>query len=88
MIRDGDTTIKITFSLFEGGGALGTERKIIQNAVFRGKRHDNKILKVQILLSSNFVVIAQAPSLKRPFSLSRVGKIASRRGSRIGAPTN
>ena len=26
-----------------------------------GKRHDNKILKVQILLSRIFVVIAQAP---------------------------
>ena len=31
---------------------------------FRGKRHDNKILKMQILLSRNFVVIAQAPSLQ------------------------
>ena len=28
---------------------------------FRGKRHDNRILKVKILLSRNFVVIAQAP---------------------------
>ena len=37
-----------------GGGGLGAERKIVQNAVFRGKRHDNKILKVQILLSSKF----------------------------------
>ena len=46
---------------FEGGEALGAERKIVQNAVFRGKRHDNKILKVQILLSKNFVVMAQAP---------------------------
>ena len=41
---------------------MGSERKIVQNAVFRGKRHDNKISKVQILLSRNFVVIAQAPS--------------------------
>ena len=39
-----------------GGG-----RKIVQNAIFHGKRHDNKILKVKILLSSNFVVMAQAP---------------------------
>ena len=59
-IRDGETTIKIKFSLFEGGGH-GVERKIAQNTVFRGKRHDNEILKVQILLSRNFVVIAQAP---------------------------
>ena len=45
---------------------MGAERKIVQkNAVFRGKRHDNKILNVQILLSRNFVVIAQAPILRR-----------------------
>ena len=35
--------------------------KIVQNAVFRGKRHDNKISKVQILSSNNLVVIAQVP---------------------------
>ena len=49
-------------------GSLGGERKIVQNAVFfffffRGKRHDNKILKLQILSSNNFVVIAQAPKI-------------------------
>ena len=49
------------FAFEGGGGGLGAERKIFQNAVFRGKRHDNKILNVQILLSRNFVVIAQAP---------------------------
>ena len=27
---------------------MGAERKIVQNVGFRGKRHDNKILKVQI----------------------------------------
>ena len=61
-VRDGETTIKIKVSLSEGGG-LGAERKIVQNAVFfvRGKRHDNKILEVLILLSRNFVVIARAP---------------------------
>ena len=32
-----------------------------KNVVFLGKRHDNKILEVQILFSRNFVVIAQAP---------------------------
>ena len=41
----------------------GAERKIVQNAFFRGKRHDNKILKVKMLLSRNFVVMAQAPKL-------------------------
>ena len=40
---------------------MGAERNIVQNAVFRGKRHDNQIFKVQISLSRNFVVIAQAP---------------------------
>ena len=37
-------------------------RKIVQNAIFHGKRHDNKISKVKMLLSSNFVVMAQAPT--------------------------
>ena len=45
---------------------MGAERKSSKNAGFRGKRHDNKILKVQILLSRNFVVIAQAPALEQP----------------------
>ena len=40
---------------FEGGWALGRE----QNRPW--ERHDNIILNVQILLSRNFVVIAQAP---------------------------
>ena len=41
----------------------GAERKIVQNTVFHGKRHDNIILKVNILLSRNFVVMAQAPNI-------------------------
>ena len=49
-LRDGETTIKIKFSLF-GGGGLGGREEDRPNAVFRSKRHDNKILKVQILLS-------------------------------------
>ena len=51
---------------FQGEAGRGAERKIVQNAIFRGKRHDNKILKFQILLSKNFVVMAQAP--KGPIS--------------------
>ena len=39
----------------------GAEKKIVQNSIFHGKRHDNKILKVKILLSRKFVVMAQAP---------------------------
>ena len=60
--RDGETTIRIEFAVLKGG-KLGAERKIVPNAVFRGKRHDNKILKVQISLSRNIVVIVQAPKL-------------------------
>ena len=41
------------------GGGRGKSPKTL--FFFRGKRHDNQILKVQILLSRNFVVIAQAP---------------------------
>ena len=47
---------------FRGVGPFGAERKIVKSAVFHGKRHDNKILKVQVLLSrTSVVVIAQAP---------------------------
>ena len=63
ILRDGETTIKIKFSVFEGGGGgVGAERKTVQNVAFHSKRHDNKILKSQILLSKHFVVIAQAPT--------------------------
>ena len=61
IVRESETTIKIKFALFRGGVGRGAERKIVQNAIFHGKRHDNKILKVNILLSRNFVVMAQAP---------------------------
>ena len=40
---------------------MRAERKIVQKHFFLVKRHDNKILRVQILLSRDFVVIAQAP---------------------------
>ena len=39
---------------------MGMEGRITQNYCFLGKRHDNIILKVQILLSRNFVVFAYA----------------------------
>ena len=50
-LRDGETTIKIQFAVLRGGTS-GAERQIVQNAVsfFCGKRHDNKMLKVNILL--------------------------------------
>ena len=67
----------------------GAGRKIVQNAIFRGKRHDNKILKVKILLSRNFVVMAQAPkerggfpSLEKgQFPLGKVGAKATQNGN-------
>ena len=52
---------------FQGGLGRGAGRKIVQNAIFQGKRHDNKILKVKCLLSRNFVVMAQAPKGARKF---------------------
>ena len=48
-----------------GVGRGGREEICPKTLFFRGIRHDNKILKVQILLSRNFVVIAQAPSLAK-----------------------
>ena len=54
-LRDGETTIKIKLSFLKEG-ALGAERKIVQNAALGGKRHDNRILKLNILLSRDFVV--------------------------------
>ena len=54
---------KKKFALFRGGLGREAGRKIVQNAIFHGKRHDNKILKVNILLSRNFAVMAQAPKL-------------------------
>ena len=64
--RIAETTIKMhTFIQFSGGvGQGGRDGVIVQNAIFRGKRHDNKILKVEILLSRNFVVMAQVPTFK------------------------
>ena len=66
-LRASETTIKIKFALFRGGGGQGAGRKIVENAIFHGKRHDNNILKVKILLSRNFVVMAQAPILLSHF---------------------
>ena len=59
----GETTIKLKFSLSEGGALGGREENRPKRCFFHGKRHDNKILKVQILLLRNFVVIAQAPKV-------------------------
>ena len=51
--------------VFERGGHWGAERKIVQNAVFLGKRHDNKNLKVQILLSRNLSLRRLLKSIDR-----------------------
>ena len=64
IIRESETTIKIKFAFFQGGWAGGgREENCPKRFFFVGKRHDNKILKVKILLSRNFVVMAQAPKL-------------------------
>ena len=64
--RDGETTIEIKFALLRGVGLGGGEENRPKTLFFvRGKRHDNTILKVQILLSRHFVVIAQAPTIAR-----------------------
>ena len=42
---------------------MGVERRIAQKCCFSlGKRHDNNILKMQLLLSRNVIVIALAPN--------------------------
>ena len=68
---------------FEGGG----ERKSAQNAFFfRGKCHDNIILKVQILLLRNFVVIAQAPNFGEIGSSWEVQKLSRSSGEPDSLP--
>ena len=52
---------KNTICACQGGVGRGAERKVVQNAIFHWKRHDNKISKVNILLPRKFVVMAQAP---------------------------
>ena len=55
---------KNNICVFEGGGPWGNLREKRPKRCFfflGGKRHDNKILKADILLSKNFVLIAQAP---------------------------
>ena len=65
-IRDGETTIKIKFSLLRGWGrALGVKRRIVQKRCFFfvGSTTTIKILKVDILLLRDFLVMAQAPNV-------------------------
>ena len=63
LFRESETTIKIKFVFFRGGGQGGREENCPKR-YFRGKRNDNKNLKVRILLSRNFVVMAQAPNCR------------------------
>ena len=63
--------------------------KIVQgNAVFRGKRHNNKILNVQILLSRDCVVIAQAPKISRRLWQRKTENIFIPHFCRVAAPNN
>ena len=61
IFRDSETTRKIKFALLMGVGRGGREENCPKTLGFLGKRHDNKIWKLQILLLRNVVVIAQAP---------------------------
>ena len=65
--RESETTIKIKFAFSGVGGQGGREENCPKRYLFVGKRHDNNILKVNILLSRNFVVMAQAPSFDGAF---------------------
>ena len=56
--------IVILFCAFLRGRAIGGREENRPERCSRGKRHDNKILKVQILLSRNFVVIARGRLLE------------------------
>ena len=61
-LRDGGTTIKIKFAVLRGGGGgIGGREENRPKCCFFfcGKRHDNRFLKLEILLSRNFVVIAR-----------------------------
>ena len=59
--RDGETTNK-TKCVFERGGIGGREENRPKRCFFFCKRHDNTIMKAQLLLSRNCVVTAQASS--------------------------
>ena len=62
---------------------MGAEREIAQKRCFSlGKRHDNISLKVQILLSRNFVVMAQAPKNR-----GAVHEVSILSGTSLSLPT-
>ena len=61
-VRESEMTIKVKLAFFRGGGGQRGSEENCPKRYFHGKHHDNKILKVKILLSRNFVVMVQAPS--------------------------
>ena len=77
ILRESETTIKIKFALFRGGWAGRQGGKLSKTLFFLGNViHDNKILKVKMLLSRNFVVMAQAPRFARTRNSSDSGEAA------------
>ena len=48
----------------------GAERKIVQNAIFHGKRHDNKILKVKTLIVEKFYCHGAGSYLRKSTAIS------------------
>ena len=47
-IRDVETAMKIKYAFFERGGRWGQRGELSPNAVFLGKRHDNKISNLKV----------------------------------------
>ena len=64
-VRESRDDNKNKICVFQGGGGQGGREENCPKAIYRGKRRDNKILKVKMLLSRNFVVMAQAPTQRR-----------------------
>ena len=52
LFRNDKAIVKVKFAFVRGGVGMRGERKIVpKNCFLLGKRHDKKILNVQILLS-------------------------------------
>ena len=61
VFRDGETTIKIKFEILRRLCSGSREEGCPKTLFFFVGLHDTKILKVQFLLSQNFVLSPQAP---------------------------
>ena len=57
-----DDNKKKNLRFFFGGGALGAERKIVQNVFFVGNVTTIEFESANFIVENNFVVIAQSPN--------------------------